>query len=205
MMKTAEHTNRPLTEEEKAFASEHHDLIYRYMRIHKLDFEEWYDILIIPYLQAVKKYHQYEKLKSLMFEQVFFRTLDSARSNYHRDMNRQKRKPAGGIYSYDAVLDDDNNTFEAFIVDAYMNVERQVILKELYKEFYGRCIEKRSEYETDIRKDELDMLLEGYTRKQILKATLNKYGGNNEDGMYSRALGKDVEKFRKIFKQVFGI
>lgn len=47
------YTNRPLTEEEKLFAEEHHDMIYRYMRMHMLDIEEWYDILIIPYLQAV--------------------------------------------------------------------------------------------------------------------------------------------------------
>ena len=50
----AEHTTRPLTEEEKQFAEKHHDLMYRYMKIHELDPEEWYDILIIPYLNAVK-------------------------------------------------------------------------------------------------------------------------------------------------------
>ena len=87
----ASYTNRQLTEQEKRFAEEHHNLMYRYMRIHELDFEEWYDILIIPYLQAVKKYHEYERLQQYKFEQIFFRTLDNARSNYWRDMNRQKR------------------------------------------------------------------------------------------------------------------
>ena len=77
----APYTDRPLTEQEKIFAEEHHDLMYRYMRVHKLDVEEWYDRLIIPYLQAVKKYHEYERLQKLKFEQIFFRTLDSARSN----------------------------------------------------------------------------------------------------------------------------
>ena len=46
---------RPLTEEERVFAEEHYSLFFYIMRnnLH-LDPEEWYDILIIPYLDAVK-------------------------------------------------------------------------------------------------------------------------------------------------------
>lgn len=204
--KRAEHTDRPLTVEERVFAEEHHNLMYRYMKIHELDPEEWYNILIIPYLQAVKKYHQYEKLQSLKFEQVFFRTLDSARSNYFRDINRKKRCPEGGLFSYDAMLDNGytEHDFEFCLIDTYTNVERQVILKELYREFYNKCIERES-WATDIRKTELDMLLEGYTLEQILKAILKKYGGCEDVGLHSWALNNDIKRFRKIFKEVFGI
>jgi len=197
---------RQLTEEERAFAEEHHNLMYRYMKIHELDPEEWYDILIIPYLNAVKKYHQYERLHSLKFEQVFFRTLDNARSNYWRDMNREKRCPEGGLYSYDALLDDgyEKLNFEFDLIDIYTNVEKQVILRELYKEFYRKCTE-HEEWANDIRKTELDMLIEGHTLKQILRTTLKMYGGCNDDGLYSWALDNDIERFRKIFKEVFGI
>lgn len=197
---------RQLTEEERAFAEEHHNLMYRYMKIHELDPEEWYDILIIPYLNAVKKYHQYERLHSLKFEQVFFRTLDNARSNYWRDMNREKRCPKGGLYSYDALLDDgyEKLNFEFDLIDIYTNVEKQVILRELYKEFYRKCTE-HEEWANDIRKTELDMLIEGHTLKQILRTTLKMYGGCNDDGLYSWALDNDIERFRKIFKEVFGI
>ena len=100
----AEYTDRPLTEEEKIFAEEHHDMIYRYLRIHGLSIDPWYDILIIPYLQAVKKYHTYEHLQKLKFDQIFFRTLDNARSNHYRDMNRQKRRPEGKVVSFDEVI-----------------------------------------------------------------------------------------------------
>ncbi|MFR8473878.1 MAG: hypothetical protein ACLVCT_03025 [Lachnospira sp.] len=202
----AEHTTRPLTEEEKQFAEEHHDLMYRYMKIHELDPEEWYDILIIPYLNAVKKYHQYERLQSLKFKQVFFRTLDNARSNYWRDMNRKKRCPEGGLFSYDSLLDNgyEEKDFEFCLIDPYTNVERQVILKELYREFYRKCIEREA-WANDIRKTELDMLIEGHTLKQILRTTLKMYGGCNDDGLYSWALDNDIERFRKIFKEVFGI
>lgn len=55
---------------------------------------------------------------------------------------------------------------------------------------------------TDIRKTELDMLIEGYTMRQILSAIKNN---SCDDGLYSWALDNDIEKFRKIFKEVFGI
>ena len=91
----AEYTDRPLTEEERIFAEVHHDMIYRYLRIHRLSIDPWYDILVIPYLQAIKKYHTYEYLQNLKFDQIFFRTLDNARSNYYRALNRQKRCAEG--------------------------------------------------------------------------------------------------------------
>lgn len=49
-------SDSPLTAEERVFAEAHHNLMYRYMRIHDLDIEEWYDRLIIAYLNSVKKY-----------------------------------------------------------------------------------------------------------------------------------------------------
>ena len=202
----AEHTKRPLTDEERVFSEKHHDLMYRYMRLHELDPEEWYDILIIPYLNAVKKYHQYDKLHNLKFEQVFFRTLDNARSNYFRDINREKRCPKGGLFSYDSLLDNgyEETDFEYCLIDKYTNVEKQVIVKELYREFYNKCT-SGEEWQKDVRKTELDMLLDGYTLKQILKATLKKYGGCNADGIYRWALDNDIERFRGIFKNIFGI
>lgn len=202
----AEHTTRPLTKEERIFAEENHNLIYGYIRSHQLDIEEWYDILIIPYLNSVKKYFTYERLQKYSFSLICYRTLDSAKSNYFRDMNREKRCPKGGLFSYDSLLDNgyEENNFEFELIDPYTNVERQVILKELYREFYRKCTEREA-WMNDIKKTELDMLIEGHTLKQILKTTLKMYGGCNDDGLYSWALDNDIEKFRKIFKEVFGI
>lgn len=202
----AEHTTRPLTKEERVFAEENHNLIYGYIRSHQLDIEEWYDILIIPYLNSVKKYFTYEKLQKYSFSLICYRTLDSARSNYFRDMNREKRCPKGGLFSYDSLLDNgyEENNFEFELIDPYTNVERQVILKELYREFYRKCTEREA-WMNDIKKTELDMLIEGHTLQQILRTTLKMYGGCNDDGLYSWALDNDIERFRKIFKEVFGI
>lgn len=46
VIRYASYTNRQLTEQEKRFAEEHHNLMYRYMRIHELDFEEMIRILL---------------------------------------------------------------------------------------------------------------------------------------------------------------
>lgn len=63
----AEYTDRPLTEEEKIFAEEHHDFLYIYMRNRHLLIEEWYDLLVIPYLQAVKSIVQDQSCKKHMY------------------------------------------------------------------------------------------------------------------------------------------
>ena len=117
----SEHTQRPLTEEERRFAEVHHDLIYRYMNLHKLNPEEWYDILIIPYLDAVKKFHQYERLQ-----------------------NRKKRCPEGGVWSYDEMFyeveDGARKECDFEPTDKFMNVERQATIRTLYEDFYNKCI-----------------------------------------------------------------
>lgn len=165
----AEYTDRPLTEEEKIFAEEHHNMIYRYLRIHELSIDPWYDILIIPYLQAVKKYHTYEQLQKLKFDQIFFRTLDNARSNYYRDMNRQKRRPEGKVVSFDEAISPiygDNEHGACMEIlgglsDNYHNtIEHQVIDKlEL-----DNLLE---EFNIDNQKTIFELIIIGYPPKEI--------------------------------------
>lgn len=192
---------RPLTEEERVFAEEHHNLIYGYIRSHQLDIEEWYDILVIPYLNSVKKYFTYEKLQKYSFSLICYRTLDNARSNYFRDMNREKRCPEGGLFSYDALVDDGYKEHELGfdLVDIYVNVEKQVILKELYKEFYRRCTEYNARI-ADVRKIELEMLLQGYRMSEILN-----FLSENDMKVSGKTLFANRRVFQKIFKEVFGI
>lgn len=96
----ADYTDRPLTEEEKDFAADtdNYNHLFGYMRIYRLDQEEWYDILIIPYLQAVKKYLSISRLQEYTFKTILFKTLDNARSNYYMNLNRQKRIPSNMIF-----------------------------------------------------------------------------------------------------------
>ena len=165
----AEYTDRPLTEEEKIFAEEHHDMIYRYLRIHELSIDPWYDILIIPYLQAVKKYHTYEHLQKLKFDQIFFRTLDNARSNYYRDLNRQKRRPEGKVLSFDEVISpiySDNEHGACMEIlgglseNYYNTIEHQVIDKLELDNLLD-------EFDVDSQKKIFELIVIGYSPKEI--------------------------------------
>ena len=167
----AEYTDRPLTEEEKIFAEEHHDMIYRYLRIHGLSIDPWYDILIIPYLQAVKKYHTYEHLQKLKFDQIFFRTLDNARSNHYRDMNRQKRRPEGKVVSFDEVIlsiysDNENGAYMEIlggVSENYHNtIEHQIIDKLELDNLMD-------EFDRDNQRKIFELLIVGYSQKEIRK------------------------------------
>lgn len=164
----AEYTDRPLTEEEKIFAEEHHDMIYFYMGKMHLNIEEWYDILVIPYLQAVKKYHSYEPCKQYAFSTVLKMKLKTAVWNELRRRNRYKNKPSKGIYSLNEMLEGDNPLAEyqrdAWWIDKTKDVERYVIEKEFLNDVYNH-IEHYAD--ADLLRLIFFMKNEGYTVIEI--------------------------------------
>lgn len=158
-------SDSPLTAEERVFAEAHHNLMYRYMRIHDLDIEEWYDRLIIAYLNSVKKYFRYEKLQNLKFEQVFFRTLDNARSNYWRDLNRYKRCPEGGIWSIEGLETINNNEGDDYdfyncLADDKISLN-DIVINNLYTSALIDELEKE-QYKKIVL-----LLIEGYSGEEI--------------------------------------
>lgn len=164
MGRKANYTDRPLTEEERIFAERHHDLMYRYMRIHELDINDWYDRLIILYLQAVKKYHEYKKLQNYKFEQIFFRTLDSARSCYWRDLNRKKRCPEGGVWSLEGLCS--NNDYDDLDFYEIVSDKTAYLIDELITaKFDARNL--FNELEKMQYKEIVALRLQGYDGKEI--------------------------------------
>ena len=197
---TAEYTNRPLTEEEKVFAEEHHDIIYRYLKIHQLEFDLWYDILIIPYLQAVKKYHTYEHLQKLKFEQIFFRTLDNARSNYWRDLNRKKRCPENGIISLDYAVESKEHlnselSIDKYTVDRDADIEKQIIEKDLLDCIYQSVEQQKN---SEAIKQILRFKIEGYSTSEIvhlIKKTLIGYSDHRITQLIRGICSKQSETY----------
>ncbi|MCM1048695.1 MAG: hypothetical protein NC433_09730 [Clostridiales bacterium] len=200
----------PLTAEEKAFSAdlENYNLFFKYMKINKLDQEEWYDILILHYLRAVKKYLNIPHLQQYKFSTILFKSLDSAGGNYYNAMTVQKRKPEGGTCSLDLVIEGDNGReqhIESWFIDHKVNVEKQVIFKELFQEFYRKCITIIDDFDeeaftSEYLKCELDLLLEGYSEYQTWKKTEKQY----PYGYTLYNLQRDIDGFRQIFKEVFG-
>lgn len=46
----------PLTKEQQEFAAEHHGLVYKFLNDNHLPDDEFYDVVIFPYLKAVQDY-----------------------------------------------------------------------------------------------------------------------------------------------------
>lgn len=155
--------DRPLTEEERVFSAnlENYDWLFKYMSINKLDQEEWYDILILHYLRAVKKYLNIPHLQQYEFSTILFRTLDNARINYFRDMNREKRMPSGGIVSLDWEEDSMNGKHTAPMtwIDLKQSVEKTVMYHEMISEILSNL--------NDVQAGIFKMTMEEYNREEI--------------------------------------
>lgn len=160
------YTDRPLTEEEKKFAAdwENYKKLFEIMRYYNLDEEEWYDILIIPYLQAVKKYHVREDLrKNYKFFHVLNLMLTKAMYNHNRAMNRQSRKPEGGFVSLDYTLQGDNPFCEYQIDEWWIDRNQQTERVVLDKYMLESILIGLNDVQTRI----FEMLLEGYSKAEI--------------------------------------
>lgn len=161
----ASYTDRPLTEEERTFAGnpENYNEFFRYMCVYRLDVEEWYDILILDYLRAVKKYCSIEDLKKFKFVQILFKTLDTGRSNFYRDIYRERRMPEGGyqnIISLDFIFSD-GDTKEKLIPDIRQQVEQEAIDSQILLEIMQNI--------SDIQRKILKMTLDGYKKSEVMK------------------------------------
>lgn len=161
------YTDRPLTEEEREFAAdwENYKKLFEIMRHYNLNEEEWYDILIIPYLQAVKKYHVREDLRAnYKFFHVLHLMLTKAVYNHNRHINRQNQWH-NGILSLDYTLQGDNQFSEYNIdelwIDRTQQVERVVLDTYILESILIGL--------SDVQSRIFTMLLEGYSKTEICK------------------------------------
>lgn len=162
------YTDRPLTDEEREFAAdwENYKKLFEFMNFYHMNQEEWYDILIIPYLQAVKKYHVREDLRAnYKFWHVCNLMLSKAVYNHNRAMTRQKRMPDGGILSLDFMVEGDNpfseHTLDDLWIDRKQQTEKIVLDKEMLAEILIGL--------DDVQSRIFEMLLEGYNKTEISK------------------------------------
>ena len=174
---------RPLTEEEKIFAADegNYSYLFFYMRKMRLDPEEWYDILIIPYLDAVKKYHEYESARQYTFSTVLKNKLYSALTAELKKRKSQKRMPEGGFVSLDYTMEGDNpfseHPVEVYWIDPTKNVEAYVIEKEFFRDMFDNA----SHYaEPELLKMIIKMRINGYTNTEIARKAKSELGDYND-------------------------
>lgn len=159
---------RPLTAEEKVFAADegNYNYLFFYMRKWRLDPEKWYDILIEPYLNSVKKYHEYESARQYTFSTVLKNMLKTAVAKQLKMERAIKRIPEDKLFSLDYTEQGDNpfaeytsKSLEEFWIDRRHQVERIVLDNEMLTEILIDL--------DDVQSRIFEMLLEGYNKKEI--------------------------------------
>lgn len=195
----------PLTAEERTFSAdmENYSQFFKYMKINRLDQEEWYDILILHYLRAVKKYLNIPHLQQYEFGAVLFKTLDSARSNYCKAMTTQKRMPEGGLCSLNYIIDDGKGKelyVDAWLIDKNTSVERQVISKSCFEEFWNAI---DGFFWNEQMKVVASLLLEGYSKREVIEHMRIKF----DDPQWGNSVNDwnfTINQLRTAFKDVYG-
>jgi uncharacterized protein with PQ loop repeat/DNA-directed RNA polymerase specialized sigma24 family protein len=80
-----------LTDYERQFADQHHDIIYRYLRFRGLSVSEYYDVVIFRYLDAVQRYLSDPALHQYKFETIACGAMRSALC-HHFEAEKRRRE-----------------------------------------------------------------------------------------------------------------
>lgn len=81
----------PLTKEQQEFAAEHHGLVYRFLNDNHLPEDEFYDVVIFPYLKAVRDYCDNASAQEYSFSTIAIRQMRFRLYDYFRSQERRKR------------------------------------------------------------------------------------------------------------------
>jgi RNA polymerase sigma factor (sigma-70 family) len=118
---------RPLSAEEQRFTSDNYYLVGEFLRKSKLPEEDFFDVIIIDFLESARNYLNSKELKGkYSFEAVSFMYMKRAVNHYFRKLKAKKRRSeAGADVSFDEV--------EIFICDddAFSSVEYRETLMEI--------------------------------------------------------------------------
>lgn len=81
----------PLTKEQQEFAAEHHGLVYKFLNDNHLPESEFYDVVIFPYLKAVKDYFSDESARHFSFAAIARHRMRLCVYDHFRVQARRKR------------------------------------------------------------------------------------------------------------------
>ena len=81
----------PLTDEQRDYATEHHALVYKFLKDNHLPMDEFYDVIIFGYLRAVKRYLTEASLHQYKFTTIAWSCMRVDLYNYYKSNRCQKR------------------------------------------------------------------------------------------------------------------
>ena len=150
---------KTLSNNQKLFAEEHHNLINLFLRMKRLPENEYYDVVVFGYLNAVKKYTEREDLKQYSFKNIAFRAMGSSLSNHFRSQNAQKNKAT--VFSLDAETAN-GLTLEEMIASSACTEQELIFIEER-----NMLLDRFDDKDREI----LSLMMDGYCEKEIAKST----------------------------------
>lgn len=79
----------PLIETERLYAQENHYIVMDYLKRAGLDPDDWYDIVCIGFIQAVKKWFVREDLHEYNFRTIAYQAMRSAVGNERKKLEKE--------------------------------------------------------------------------------------------------------------------
>lgn len=174
-----------LNQKERKFAEEHHALIYAFLRYYHLPEAEYYDLLAIAYLRAVKEYNSKPELRGKYeFSTIAFQKMRDAKiKKYHADRVRD----AYIAFSLND-LNAEGNEYLGQIADqrdAIREIEDQQNIEDLLNEVMPALTERQRKH--------LMRMVKGETPVEIMR------GGHTAITEF----WKDRERIKKAVSAVF--
>ena len=162
-----------LTEQESAFAAEHHSLIYHYLNKKGLPEDEYYDIVVFGYINGVRKYFRREELRQqYSFTTLAWSAMNACLSNYESAKARYESRaevlcihePFHSAYALEEIISDARDYAEETLsamwikeaLQIFEQTEREVVL--LLMEGYPKSQIRRI---LSISAEELTTILSG--------------------------------------------
>lgn len=192
-----------LTPAESLFASANHYLVEKYLRLRKLPFDEWYDVVIFRYIRSVKRWFALPYLREYSFERVAFLAMRSAVGNEFKKQGRRIQAvsldeiiPGSDNLVYADMITYENLDYINYGGDENMEIKYDVTLPENVKRV-GKKSDEAIAIDAFLMMTDKKNMCFVYTSEDDVKrkhSTIQSYRRlNNQKGLYEiRRSGKCI-------------
>ena len=131
--------NTPMTPAQQLFAEEHHNLVYAFLNEKKLPEDEYYDVVVFGYLQAVMDYTTQGESGRFSFATIAWRKMESRLADHFRHQASTKR--AAPTVSLNAVMDENGLSLSEMLSatdESFLNMETGLMFHDLGRQMTRR-------------------------------------------------------------------
>ena len=137
-------TMKALTDEQRKFAEENHDLIYAFLKENSLPVVQYYDVVVFGYLCAVQEYCENPKLQTFAFATLAWKRMRREVFNYRKYLSKDVGSHATTMYLQDIQYDRISENLVCKQDELMVQLETELILHALAKKLPSKELPKPS-------------------------------------------------------------